>query len=98
MIKKSSKSTLTNEEALDYILKASKKFLPNTEVIPLTVAYSRILAEDIVSDINIPGADTSSRDGFCLKASSVTNCNHDNPIELKLVKNEVHAGHCVESI
>ncbi len=98
MIKKSSKSTLSNEEALDYILKASKKFLPQTEVIPLVSAYNRILAADVVSDTNIPGTDTSSRDGFCLKASSVENCSLEKPIELKLVKGEVHAGHCVESI
>ena len=97
-MKKSNKSTLSNEEALEYILREAERFLPTTEVVPLVRAYNRILAEEVVSDINIPGGDTSSRDGFCLKAFSVKGCSLDNPITLKVVKGEIHAGHCVASI
>ena len=98
MFKKSAKSTLSNEEALSYILKEAEKYLTDTEVIPLTSAYNRILANDVISDIDIPGADTSSRDGFCLNASSIAGCASGSAVTLKVKKSEIHAGHVVNSI
>lgn len=98
MDRKCNKSTLSNEEALDFLLKVSKKFLLTIEVISLREAYNRILAEDIVSDINIPGDDTSSRDGFCLASCDIKTASSSKPITLKVKKVEIHAGHFVESI
>ena len=96
MFKIGGKSSLSNEEALEFLLKASRKFLSGTEVIPITKAYNRVLAEDIVSDTNIPGADTSSRDGFCLNVSSLESGSDD--VELIIKNAEIHAGHTLDSI
>ena len=96
-MKKSNQSSLTNEEALSYILKESHKFLPQTEVIPLKNAYKRILATNIVSDTNIPGADTSSRDGYCLKFPSNNDIISENSAYI-IQKGEIHAGHVIDSI
>ncbi len=96
MYKKSNKSTLSNEDALAYIIKESQKYLTKTEVIPIVKAFNRILAADIVSDIDIPGADTSSRDGFCLKAKTPeSSCEN---LSFKIQKGEIHAGHIINSI
>ena len=98
MLKKSNKSTLSNEEALDFILKESEKFLMGTEVISLVSAYNRILAEDILSDIDIPGADTSSRDGFCFNATSIADDGSLEARTLKVKKDEIHAGHIIDPL
>ncbi len=96
-MKKSSQSSLSNDEALSYLLKESHKFLPQTEVTHLNKAYNRILATDIISDTDIPGADTSSRDGYCIKFP----LNNDKLSEFptfNIRKSEIHAGHIVNSI
>ncbi|MBP5468498.1 MAG: molybdopterin molybdotransferase MoeA [Candidatus Riflebacteria bacterium] len=97
MLNKISKSTLSNEDALAYILKDSQRFITQTEIIPIVKAYNRILAVDIVSDTNIPGADTSSRDGFCFGASSLNNIGSDS-FNLTLQKEQIHAGHVIDFI
>lgn len=97
MLNKSSKSTLTNEEALEYLLKEAQKFQLETESIPIVSAYNRILAFDVISDTDIPGADTSSRDGFCLNLSKDFVANNQN-LEFNIVQDEIHAGHTLNSI
>ena len=94
----SSKSSLTNEKALEYLLDQAEIFLPGTEVINIVDAYNRVLAQDVISDTNIPGADTSSRDGYCLNSSSLVGASEDSPIKLRLVKPEAHAGHLIPAL
>ncbi|MBW2741438.1 MAG: molybdopterin molybdenumtransferase MoeA, partial [Deltaproteobacteria bacterium] len=56
---------------LEHTLKYSAVF-PNvgTEFIELREAFERILAVDIVSDINLPDFARSTMDGYAVKASS----------------------------
>lgn len=94
-MKNMNKSSLANEEALKYLLEQAKNFVTKNETIPISESYGRVLAVDVFSDIDIPGADTSSRDGYCLKASSIAQASENNPVTLAVQSDEIHAGHRV---
>jgi len=55
------------------------------EVIPLTLAAGRVLAETVVSQVNVPNGDNSAMDGFGIRYGSVT---EGQPLPLA---GEVHA-------
>ena len=59
-----------------------------TEEIALSDAVGRILAEDIVADMDLPPFDRSQMDGFAVRVDDIANA----PVELKLV-GESAAGH-----
>ena len=59
--------------------------LINHEVIDITDALNRILAEDIYSDINLPPFANSSMDGFAVKAEDVIHATQDSPVQLNIV-------------
>lgn len=92
-MQKSSKSTLTNEECLEYLMAEADKFALDIEEIPLVNSLNRVLAFDVISDTDIPGADTSSRDGYCVKADSISAASDSTPVELLVQSGEIHAGH-----
>jgi molybdopterin biosynthesis enzyme len=48
-------------------------------------AYNRVLAEDIVSEVNIPPYNVSHYDGYAVRAEDVAQASIDNPILLKVV-------------
>lgn len=95
---KTNKSTLTNDEALKYLMNEADKFALGTEVIPLVSALNRVLASDVISDTNIPGADTSSRDGYCIKAASIASASEEKPVVLAVQSGEIHAGHQIPAL
>jgi len=64
------------------------------ETIMISEGYGRILASDIVSDINIPPFDNSAMDGYALKAASTTGASQLTPVTLS-VEGEVQAGGAV---
>ncbi|MGF6147730.1 Molybdopterin molybdenumtransferase [Kingella potus] len=49
---------------------AARCRLPETETVPAVAAVGRILAEDIVSTVNLPPADISAMDGYALQSAS----------------------------
>ncbi|MDI6786558.1 MAG: molybdopterin molybdotransferase MoeA [bacterium] len=57
------------------------------EKVDLLKALSKVLAEDIHSDINIPPFDNSAMDGFALKSSDTKGASQQNPIILKIIEN-----------
>lgn len=59
-----------------------------TERVALPDALHRVLAEDIVSDLNVPGADNSSMDGYGYRAADAA----DNGVPLQVVGQSL-AGH-----
>jgi molybdopterin molybdotransferase len=65
-------SLLTVKEALDAI-NDSVCPLSGTESVPLKQALGRILAELIISPINIPGFRNSSMDGFAFSSNDIVN-------------------------
>ena len=63
----------------------------DTEYINLNHAYGRILAENLVSKINIPSFRRSPLDGYCFIASDTDNATKENPVILDVIE-EVPCG------
>lgn len=74
---------LNVETALANILEQFTR-LPE-EHIPITNALGRVLAEDIVSDINLPPFANSSMDGYAVRSSDVAGASHEAPVHLRVV-------------
>jgi molybdopterin molybdotransferase len=60
----------TFDEALAHLIKQANP-TNNTETIAITDALGRVLAEDIISNINVPAHDNSTMDGYALKLDSL---------------------------
>jgi molybdopterin molybdotransferase len=93
---------LEYEEALARVLAAVPS--PASEPIALADADGRILAQDIVSPIDLPPFDNSAMDGYAVRASDVKLANPGSPVSLRLVgrvaagensSSEVSPGTCV---
>jgi len=57
---------MTLESALDAVLK-SVKVVAESESIGLLDAPGRILAQDVISAVNVPGHTNSAMDGYALR-------------------------------
>jgi len=55
------------------------------ETISVFQAYNRVLAENIISDINLPPNDVSHVDGYAVKAEDTLQASISNPVLLKIV-------------
>jgi len=71
------------------------------ESMPVFHAYNRVLAEDIISDVDIPPFSVSHFDGYAVRAEDTLEASINNPVLLKVVgriyldeefKGEVNAG------
>lgn len=80
---------LAVEEALNQILGVIEA-LPAEEV-ALSNLAGRILAENLISPINLPPFHNSAMDGYAVQAADLTDCSAENPRTLQLV-GEVAAG------
>jgi molybdopterin molybdotransferase len=70
---------------LDTVLEWPSRFARvERETIPITEALSRILAKDIVSDVNLPDFSRSIMDGFAVAASSTFGASEANPAYLNV--------------
>ncbi len=78
------------EEALANIL---KHFHPlEAEQVPLLEALDRVLAEDIVSSINVPPFNNSAMDGYAVRAEDVAKASPERPTRLRVIA-DVAAGY-----
>lgn len=75
---------LSFEEALARVLSQIAP-IANTESVSISSSLDRILAENIVAPIDVPGADNSAMDGYAIQY-------HDNIKEYKIL-GEAFAGH-----
>lgn len=69
---------------------AQRLILENTKVlesaeIPLTEAEGLVLAEDIISPVDLPYFTNSSMDGYALKSKDTKGANESSPVSLKIV-------------
>ena len=97
---------LSPEEASRIIeerVKSMKK--PELEVVKLSDALGRILAEDIYARVDSPPFDRAIVDGYAVKAEDVYRADEANPVELSLIggvevgetpRVELRSGECVE--
>lgn len=58
---------------------------PASETVSLAEANGRILAESIVSEIDVPGFDRSIMDGFAVRGDDTVGAYDDDPVELAAV-------------
>ena len=77
------------EEARDRIL-ATIQPLP-AETVPLSDVSGRILAEDFVAPLNLPGFDNSAMDGYAVQSDDLRTANEASPASLQVVA-EIPAG------
>ena len=77
------------EEAREAI--ASLDLSPGTERVPLREARGRVLAERVDADLDVPGFDRASMDGYAVRARDTFGADEADPAELELV-GAVHAG------
>jgi putative molybdopterin biosynthesis protein len=74
-----------------------------TETLPLNQALNRVLAEDVASDVDVPGFDRSNVDGFALQAADTFGAMEETPRQVTL-NDEVlapgvgHRGPCVAGV
>ena len=54
------------------------------EVIPIIKSTGYVLAEEIISNKNIPEFNNSAMDGFGVISNDTLNASNDNPINLKI--------------
>src|SRR5260221_12894331 len=64
---------------------------PALEKIPLAVAHRRVLAERILSPLDLPGFDNSAMDGYAVRAADLHGAGADSPRALEL-RGRVAAG------
>jgi len=69
----------------------------NSETISMMDASQRILFEDIISDIQIPGVDDSAMDGYAIISADIQGASTDHPARLRVI-GEVQAGGTVAGL
>lgn len=74
---------LNVEAALEHILQRFSALA--AEPVPISQALGRVLAADIVSDINLPPFANSSMDGYAVRADDVSGASSDSPVYLRVV-------------
>ncbi|MEO1165126.1 MAG: gephyrin-like molybdotransferase Glp [Chloroflexota bacterium] len=66
-----------------------------TETVHLTDTLNRVLAEDIVSEIDLPPFDNSAMDGFAVRAVDLSGAGAESPVRLDVVM-DIPAGYTPE--
>ncbi len=78
------------EEVLDLLISYSKP--EAVEEVTIDQALGRIVAEDVVSDVDVPGFDRAAVDGYALRAEDTFWVDEDRPAELRII-GRAAAGH-----
>ncbi len=76
-------SYLSVKEAQQRILKVFN--VKPVEFVVLEQANRRVLAQDIIANVNLPPFDNSSMDGFAVRTEDVKLATHDSPVILQVV-------------
>jgi molybdenum cofactor synthesis domain-containing protein len=63
--------------------------VPSYEIIHVWHLYRRVLAENILSTIDVPAHDTSHMDGYAVKAEDILYASYKNPAVLSLITNQI---------
>ncbi|MDK2383444.1 MAG: molybdopterin biosynthesis protein, partial [Candidatus Korarchaeota archaeon] len=77
-------------EVLNLLISYSR---PKTiEEVPIEGALGRVVAEDVVSDVDVPGFDRAAVDGYALRAEDTFWVDEDRPAKLRVI-GKAAAGH-----
>ncbi len=85
MKRKEFRKLISVEKAREII--NSLQVLPGQESLALENAYGKILAEDIVAEINVPPFARAIMDGYAVRAEDTYACSETEPAVLKLLGN-----------
>src|ERR1051325_961346 len=85
------KAMITVDQALDMIL--SRVDALGTETVALEVAHGRILAQEVLADLDLPPFDRARMDGYALRSDDACAA----PVSLKVV-GEIAAGACFDGV
>jgi molybdopterin molybdotransferase len=75
---------ITVEEALEQVL--SRIEVTEPERVALLDSLGRVLAEDVISDIDVAPFDNSAMDGYAVIASDVASASEEHPVMLDVVE------------
>ena len=67
----------------------SIKNAQGNETVRLGCARGRILAEDVISPVDVPGFDRSNLDGFAVRAADTWGVDEEHPARLRLLKEAI---------
>ena len=81
------------EEAIEII--REKITVKDTEMVALSEARGRILAQQIIAEENVPPFDRSPYDGFAFRAEDLEQASKEHPVTLRIIE-EVPAGKAPE--
>ncbi|MEM2123587.1 MAG: molybdopterin-binding protein [Candidatus Bathyarchaeia archaeon] len=81
---------ISRKEALKILL-GSVKPIERTEVIPVEEASNRVLAEDLIPDMDVPPFDRAAMDGYAVRAEDTYGASSMEPRILRL-EGVLHAG------
>ncbi len=82
------------EEARAFVLSHFHPLEP--ERVPILEALDRVLAEDIVSDINVPPFNNSAMDGYAVRAEDIAGASSSHPVRLRVIA-DLAAGYMPEA-
>lgn len=71
------------EETLDHLLHQASP-VTQTEIVSLSDADGRILASDLIANMDIPAADTSAMDGYAVRSAELSGRNAKLKISLRI--------------
>lgn len=80
---------ITVEEAVRKVMEFTNEGLK--ELLPIELAYGRVLAEDLVADHDVPSFNRSPYDGFAIRAEDTNVASYETPIVFEVV-GEIGAG------
>jgi putative molybdopterin biosynthesis protein len=63
------------------------------ETVPLETALGRVLAEDVIAGVDVPGFDRSIVDGFAVRAADTLHASEVTPVRLRLNPEVLACGH-----
>ena len=83
-------SLIPIDEALSHIFSCTN-VVEGIENVPILDALGRVLAEDVVSPMNVPPFDRAAMDGYAVRASDTRGASEESPATLRVV-GELEAG------
>ena len=85
MKKAAAPALLAVEAALEMILETIAPV--ESEVVPLSQSFDRVLAQPVVSAINVPPFANSAMDGYAVVADDVATAAAESPVDLQVIDN-----------
>ena len=76
---------LATVEEVSLLIERHYSYFPEVEEVPIEKALGRVLAEDVLSEVDVPSFDRSMYDGYALRAEDTYGADEENPVTLKII-------------